>query len=161
MCKASLSCSRREFCKKMSLATLSAGAAACGLESCSTRLDEKFSTITVNITQPAYAALQQPTGIAYVEANLAIVYCASQGVYYAFSSVCTHAGCQLPIPSGGFLPADGVITCGCHGAQFSTKGLVLKGPAERNLPTYYTMLSGNFLTVSTTPPNADTGISNS
>ncbi len=161
MCKNSVSCSRREFCQKMSLAALTAGAAACGLESCSTRLDEKFSTTTIDITQPAYSVLQQPTGIAYIEANLAIVYCASATVYYAFSSICTHAGCQLSIPASGFLPADGIITCGCHNAEFSTQGQVLKGPAQRNLTKYYPVLSGHALMISTTPLNADTGTSKS
>jgi Rieske Fe-S protein len=146
-------CSRRHFCKKVSQLALTAGtAAACGLGSCKNRLDEKFTTVTLDLTQPDYTVLQQPTGIAYASADLIIVYRASTTTVYAFSSICTHAGCLLPIPESGFLPADGVITCPCHGSIFSTQGVVLKGPALRDLPSYYTVLSGTTLTISSAPP---------
>src|SRR6478735_5743659 len=46
------------------------------------------------------------------------------GTYKAFSSKCTHAGCAVK----GI--ANGVITCPCHGSEFSaTDGSVKKGPA--------------------------------
>jgi Rieske Fe-S protein len=147
MCPTLDACSRRHFCKRVSQVALTAGVAACGLESCRTKLDEKF-TVTLDLTQAAYKVLQQPTGIAYAEDDLVIVYRASTTTVYAFSSICTHAGCQLPIPENGFLPANGVITCLCHGSTFSTQGLVLSGPAVRNLPSYYTVLSGTTLMIS-------------
>ncbi|WP_037856483.1 Rieske (2Fe-2S) protein [Streptomyces sp. NRRL S-340] len=52
-----------------------------------------------------------------------------KGRFEAFSSACTHQGCTV---SG---IADGVISCPCHGSEFSvTDGSVRKGPATRPLP---------------------------
>jgi len=42
----------------------------------------------------------------------------------AFSTVCTHAGCQLK------KEVNGLITCPCHGSQFeASSGKPVKGPA--------------------------------
>ncbi|WP_328556796.1 MULTISPECIES: Rieske (2Fe-2S) protein [unclassified Streptomyces] len=50
------------------------------------------------------------------------------GTFKAFSSKCTHQGCAVK----GI--ANGVITCPCHGSQFSaTDGSVKKGPATSPL----------------------------
>jgi Rieske Fe-S protein len=50
------------------------------------------------------------------------------GTYKAFSSVCTHAGCQCNNVSSG------MISCPCHGAAFSiSDGSVLQGPAPTPL----------------------------
>lgn len=50
------------------------------------------------------------------------------GTYKAFSSKCTHQGCAVK----GI--ANGVITCPCHGSEFSTTdGSVKKGPATTGL----------------------------
>ncbi|MET7385745.1 Rieske (2Fe-2S) protein [Streptomyces sp. NPDC005385] len=50
------------------------------------------------------------------------------GTFKAFSSKCTHQGCAVK----GI--ANGVITCPCHGSQFSaTDGSVKKGPATSAL----------------------------
>ena len=46
---------------------------------------------------------------------------------------CTHRGCELNV--GG-----GIYTCPCHGSEFSVKGKVLEGPAERDLKTFETEL---------------------
>jgi Rieske Fe-S protein len=46
---------------------------------------------------------------------------------HLFSSVCTHAGCQVA-------PADGELDCPCHGSRFAlTDGSVLGGPARAPL----------------------------
>lgn len=67
----------------------------------------------------------------------------TQGEYKAFSSVCTHQGCQV---SG---VADGVITCACHGSQFdAATGAVTQGPATKPLPEKSVTVSGDGLTVS-------------
>jgi Rieske Fe-S protein len=51
------------------------------------------------------------------------------GTYKAFSSVCTHAGCQCNQVSSG------MISCPCHDAAFSiSDGSVLQGPAPSALP---------------------------
>ncbi len=51
------------------------------------------------------------------------------GTYKAFSSVCTHAGCQCNEVAGG------LINCPCHGASFSiSDGSALQGPTQTPLP---------------------------
>jgi Rieske Fe-S protein len=51
------------------------------------------------------------------------------GTFKAFSSTCTHQGCQVNAVSGG------LIKCPCHGSEFSiTDGSVKAGPAPSPLP---------------------------
>ncbi len=48
----------------------------------------------------------------------------TEGDFKAFSSTCTHQGCQVASVS------DGTINCTCHGSQFSIEdGSVSGGPA--------------------------------
>jgi Rieske Fe-S protein len=63
------------------------------------------------------------------------------GTYKAFSAVCTHQGCTVG------QVANGVITCPCHGSQFSaTDGSVKQGPAKTSLPTVNVTVQGNEIT---------------
>jgi Rieske Fe-S protein len=51
------------------------------------------------------------------------------GTFKAFSKVCTHQGCDVNKIDGG------VISCPCHGSQFSIEdGSVQGGPAPKGLP---------------------------
>jgi Rieske Fe-S protein len=53
----------------------------------------------------------------------------AKGTFKAFSKVCTHQGCDVN------KVADGLISCPCHGSQFSiTDGAVQNGPAPKPLP---------------------------
>ncbi|MDX6744938.1 Rieske (2Fe-2S) protein [Actinocorallia sp. A-T 12471] len=55
----------------------------------------------------------------------------SEGVFKAFSSVCTHQGC------GVTAPRDGKVSCPCHGSEFdAATGEVLKPPAKAKLREY-------------------------
>ncbi|MER6125970.1 Rieske (2Fe-2S) protein [Streptomyces sp. NPDC001795] len=64
------------------------------------------------------------------------------GKYVAFSSKCTHQGCAV---SG---ISNGVITCPCHGSEFSvTDGSVKKGPATQGLPAEQITVSGDSITM--------------
>lgn len=66
----------------------------------------------------------------------------SAGVYKAFSSTCTHAGCQVRRVAGG------LINCPCHGSDFRvTDGGVAKGPASRALLEYPVELRGDGLVI--------------
>ena len=47
----------------------------------------------------------------------------------AMSAICTHLGCVVEHDASGFL-------CPCHGSCYSSEGLVLNGPASRNLPWF-------------------------
>lgn len=49
----------------------------------------------------------------------------------AFSSVCTHRGCNVT-----WKTHDQMISCACHGSNFSAEGDVLQGPAQQPLQQY-------------------------
>ena len=59
------------------------------------------------------------------------LYKISDDNYSASLLLCTHNGCELNVGGGRY-------TCPCHGAEFSVKGEVLQGPAEKNLKTFKT-----------------------
>jgi nitrite reductase/ring-hydroxylating ferredoxin subunit len=65
------------------------------------------------------------------------------GQFVAYSSICTHAGCQVQ-----FNPYAKEITCPCHGAVFNpyNNAQVVAGPAPlplRNIPIQYDSAKGN------------------
>ncbi|MGV9345989.1 Rieske (2Fe-2S) protein [Streptomyces spiralis] len=61
-----------------------------------------------------------------------------KGQFKAFSSKCTHQGCAVSGIAGG------VISCPCHGSQFSAAdGSVKKGPATQPLPAKNITVSGD------------------
>ncbi|WP_216853668.1 Rieske (2Fe-2S) protein [Phytoactinopolyspora halotolerans] len=62
----------------------------------------------------------------------------SDGEFAAFSTVCTHQGCAVSEV------ADGLITCHCHGSQFSVAdGSVERGPAEQALESVPIVVEGD------------------
>ncbi|MGP8127958.1 MAG: ubiquinol-cytochrome c reductase iron-sulfur subunit [Candidatus Bathyarchaeia archaeon] len=65
------------------------------------------------------------------------------GKFVAFSSICTHAGCQVQ-----FDPSMGDIVCPCHGAVYdpNNNAQVIGGPAPyplQNIPVQYNASTGN------------------
>ena len=59
------------------------------------------------------------------------------GDYRAFTSICTHQGCDVSTV------ADNVITCGCHGSQYSAEtGDVERGPAPSPLAEITVVVDG-------------------
>ncbi|PNV35301.1 iron-sulfur protein [Streptomyces sp. DH-12] len=61
-----------------------------------------------------------------------------QGVFKAFSAVCTHQNCLVSDVS------DGTVNCVCHNSRFSiTDGSVEQGPATEPLPEERITVDGN------------------
>ena len=54
---------------------------------------------------------------------------------YAMSADCTHQGFGLSASASGGTPSSGLF-CGRHGAGFDLNGVVIRGPATRDLPHY-------------------------
>jgi Rieske Fe-S protein len=54
----------------------------------------------------------------------------------AYSAICTHQGCTVQ-------PAGKELDCPCHGSVYDLGGAVLRGPAQRPLPTVKVALSGD------------------
>jgi len=52
-----------------------------------------------------------------------------EGEYSAFLMLCTHTNCELSATSKSLI-------CPCHGSEFSVKGEVTQGPAERDLKSF-------------------------
>jgi Rieske Fe-S protein len=51
------------------------------------------------------------------------------GEFRAVSARCTHQGCRVK-------PAPNFFVCPCHGSTFDFDGNVVRGPAQRALPSY-------------------------
>lgn len=69
----------------------------------------------------------------------------SAGEYKAFSTVCTHQGCQVQVQDSNR------IVCPCHGSEFAVSdGSVVHGPAESPLASYPVQVKGGKLFVSGT-----------
>lgn len=89
----------------------------------------------MDLTNPDFAALRQPGGAVKValpgQADPIIVTRIDDATYVAFSSACTHQGCEVLLPD-----SDGVIRCPCHGSSFDMRGKVIGGPAPTDLPSF-------------------------
>jgi len=75
------------------------------------------------------AASEVPVGSAVIFADQQVVVAQpKEGEYVAFSTSCTHQGCQVSEVS------EAEIICTCHGSHFSIEdGSVLSGPASEPL----------------------------
>jgi Rieske Fe-S protein len=141
-------CSRRQFLLGLAV-TAAAGSlagailAACG-GSPTAPSPPRTGTVSINLDDPAYAALGTVGGsvkVAWPNDHPVIVRRISGGGYEALSSTCPHAGCEVG------LPANGVISCPCHGSRFDSDGQLLAGPASSNLFPATVTLSGRQLTI--------------
>ncbi|MGW4966445.1 Rieske (2Fe-2S) protein [Nonomuraea sp. NPDC004186] len=66
----------------------------------------------------------------------------TQGVFMAFSSICTHKGCAVSTPK------ENVIRCACHGSEFAAdSGKATKGPASAPLTSYKVRVEGDGIVV--------------
>lgn len=83
-----------------------------------------------------------PVGSGTVVDETYVVTQPEAGEFYAFSSVCTHQGCQVRTVT------EKEIVCPCHSSMFSTTtGEVLQGPATEPLSKYSVAESSGKLTV--------------
>lgn len=134
---------RREFIKKCSISALGMTGASSLLTACQTNeVRQNHSAVPMNtdrelIVSKASIAKQQYVLLKHPEQSQPICLIKT-GVdqYTAILMSCTHQKCTTQV-------ADSHIICPCHGARFSHKGEVLRGPAERDLTTYKTRISGD------------------
>lgn len=66
------------------------------------------------------------------------------GGFAAVSTRCTHRGCTVE-------PVAGHLVCPCHGSEYTNRGEVLKGPAERPLARYPVREDGDALLIAWSP----------
>lgn len=73
----------------------------------------------------------------------------SSGEYKAFSTVCTHQGCQVQVQDSNR------IVCPCHGSEYAVAdGSVVHGPAEEALTSYPVQVKGGKIFVTHTSNNS-------
>jgi Rieske Fe-S protein len=141
--------SRREFIKNVGSAALAATIAAPVLGFEASALGGKppllMEPIRLDLAKPEYAALTKAGGtlkIPYPHSKKPIIVSRiSDTLVSAFSSKCTHWGCEVA------LPVNNVITCHCHGSKFDATGKVLKGPAKKDLFAFSAALEGTMITI--------------
>ena len=145
-----LFCTRRQFVAGM--ATAAAASLAGGLlAACapSPNTPPSPGQETLDLTDPKYAALKNSGGAVkfpWTGSVPFIVRNTGTG-YEAFSSYCTHVGCEVDLPSGGNLTAGSVITCPCHGSKFDANGNRISGSARASLYPAQVTVSGTNLTI--------------
>lgn len=126
--------------------------AACGGDGGATATDPATSTGTSTGTssgaQPAPSGALAATsdievgGGAIFADDRVVVTQPTEGDFRAFSTTCTHQGCQVSSVS------DGAIHCPCHGSAFSIEdGSVSAGPAPSPLPAVEIAVKGDEITL--------------
>ncbi|MGO3070332.1 MAG: Rieske 2Fe-2S domain-containing protein [Brevibacterium linens] len=113
------------------------GGSVAATSGCSPEEEEAAKTQDANLP-----AADVPVGSGTVIEDTYVITQPKEGEFFAFSSVCTHQGCQVTRIT------EEAIICPCHSSNFSvTTGEVISGPAEEPLPKYEVSESGGTLTV--------------
>jgi Rieske Fe-S protein len=142
--------SRREFIKNVGSTALAVAivSPALGLNAhaSSGKPPLPMAPIMLDIAKPDYAALANAGGALKIpnphnKHRPIIVTRTSETTVAAFSSKCTHFGCEVG------LPEDNVITCPCHKSKFDNTGKVTHGPAKKNLVAFSAVLEGSIVTI--------------
>jgi Rieske Fe-S protein len=102
--------------------------------------------ITLDLGKNEYAALAKVGGAMKIpnphDAKKPIIVSRiSETEVVAFSSKCTHFGCEVS------LPENNIIDCHCHGSKFDAGGKVIHGPANKPLMAFAASLSGSTITI--------------
>jgi Rieske Fe-S protein len=102
--------------------------------------------ITLDLTKQEYTALTKVGGAMKIpdphDAHKPIIVSRiSETDVAAFSSKCTHFGCEVP------LPENNSITCACHGSKFDAGGKLIQGPANKPLKAFTATLSGTTINI--------------
>lgn len=144
------SCSRREFMAKAGKSAIAAAVIGPMLVDTLTASGKTvpvtMDPITLDLADQAHAALTKVGGAKKIPNPLdpkkpIIVTRISETECAAFSSKCTHWGCEVDLPD------NSVITCHCHKSTFDMGGKVTHGPAKKDLPAFPTKLEGTVLSI--------------
>ncbi len=105
-----------------------------------------FEPISIDLSKSENSALNTIGGARKIpnprdKKRPIIVTRVSENDVAAFSSKCTHFGCEVA------LPAKAAIACPCHGATFDLKGKVTGGPARKDLQPFVATLTGSLITI--------------
>ena len=124
------------------------GAAGCGMlaSGCASLVTHAITPVNGAVTldpqslpelsKPGGTLRVQPTGHPEPIYVLRLDDANGRPVFNAVSPICTHRGCTVEAQSS-------VLVCPCHGSTYSRAGAVLRGPAERPLRSYQTIVTTN------------------
>jgi cytochrome b6-f complex iron-sulfur subunit len=98
------------------------------------------ANLCLDLNDPKNAALTAVDGSLVVAAprDSILLVRSSATVVQAVSDVCTHAGCGVRYDH-----VNKILSCPCHGSEFTLTGMVLRGPAFRPLARYQTQLDAS------------------
>ncbi|MEQ8237637.1 MAG: Rieske (2Fe-2S) protein [Cyclobacteriaceae bacterium] len=135
---------KRQFLKSASAATVLVSfgltLASCSEEDNPAPTNDGDTKTTVDLTDAAFAALGADGGwVLHPSKNILLVNVG--GAISAFTSVCTHSRCSRDWSFGSN------AVCTCHGSAFNAEGVVVNGPATRNLARISVVQDGNTLTL--------------
>jgi cytochrome b6-f complex iron-sulfur subunit len=142
--------SRREFIRNVGTTALAAAIVSpvVGFQAnaSSGKAPLPMTPIMLDITKPDYAALTKVGGGVKIpnpndKHKPIIVARTSETTVAAFSSKCTHFGCEVG------LPENNVVSCPCHGSKFDSTGKVTQGPARKDLMAFSAVLEGSTITI--------------
>ena len=91
---------------------------------------------TVDVSRLASDGEATITSARGVDGAPILVVRTAHDAFTALSTQCTHEGCPVNPP------VNGIITCPCHGSQYSLDGTVRRGPALYPLTRYLTSYDG-------------------
>lgn len=120
-----------------------AGVAACGVALTACGSDAKAEPVAGIKGQELAKTSEVPVGGGKVVTEWKIVVTQpTEGVFKAFSAVCSHRGCTVASPQRD------VMTCPCHGSEFAADtGKAVKGPATAPLLEYRVAIKGDGIVV--------------
>ena len=94
---------------------LTACATTClAVAGCSTQNNSKAPGVTLGSAEVPISAVPVGGGVILADEQVVITQ-PQEGVFQAFSAVCTHQGCVVSEVS------DGTINCPCHGSRYSIR----------------------------------------
>ena len=96
---------------------------------------EDGQVLRIDLQDEQYAVLNRIGGGVKIEVDWlddpVIITRVDETTFAAFSSICTHFGCEVELPN-----EEGIIDCFCHGTRFDLRGHLIDGPALSDLPTF-------------------------
>ena len=121
---------------------LTACATTClAVAGCSTQNNSKAPGVTLGSAEVPISAVPVGGGVILADEQVVITQ-PQEGVFQAFSAVCTHQGCVVSEVS------DGTINCPCHGSRYSiVDGSVVQRPAQKSLNSDPLSLPGDTIIV--------------
>ena len=99
------------------------------------------NTITLDLTGSEAGVVAEAGGFLLLSSAHTIILNPSGDAIRAFTSICTHQGCDV----NSF--RNGTIVCPCHGSQYDTNGEVVQGPAPNPLREFDVVRDGDIVTI--------------